>query len=108
MNKKIIIFAASALLVSGAAVAVCFYWIANFDKKPGVSDKLPPAESATGKDQTFPDASQSPAIETADTAQAITDDIVDSLVTNPAENKPDINPVEGTNPIRKVKTNPFE
>lgn len=29
-------------------------------------------------------------------------------VTNPMGNKPDINPVDAANPIKNVKTNPFE
>lgn len=34
--------------------------------------------------------------------------VLPSLSINPLENKPDLNPVEGTNPIKKIKTNPFE
>lgn len=31
-----------------------------------------------------------------------------SLSTNPLENKPDINPADAGNPIKDIKTNPFE
>ncbi len=28
--------------------------------------------------------------------------------TNPLENKPDVNPVNASNPLRSIKTNPFQ
>lgn len=31
-----------------------------------------------------------------------------SLTTNPLENKPNLNPVDKTNPFQNIKTNPFE
>jgi len=31
-----------------------------------------------------------------------------SIIANPLENKPSVNPVEQVNPFRGVKTNPFE
>jgi flagellar basal body-associated protein FliL len=33
---------------------------------------------------------------------------VPSVSTNPLDNKPDINPVDQTNPFKNIKTNPFE
>lgn len=32
----------------------------------------------------------------------------ESTTTNPLNNKPDINPVDKSNPFRSIKTNPFE
>lgn len=34
--------------------------------------------------------------------------VLPSLQTNPLENKPNINPVDQTNPFKNLKTNPFE
>lgn len=31
-----------------------------------------------------------------------------SINTNPLENKPDVNPASAANPIKNIKTNPFE
>jgi len=33
---------------------------------------------------------------------------VSSTSTNPLDNKPNINPVDQTNPFKNIKTNPFE
>lgn len=38
----------------------------------------------------------------------VLEEVVSSVTENPVEDKPDINPVSQTNPIRKIKTNPFE
>ena len=35
-------------------------------------------------------------------------EILPAVSTNPLNNKPDINPVDKTNPFRSLKTNPFE
>jgi len=34
--------------------------------------------------------------------------VLPSLQINPLENKPDINPADKANPIKNIKTNPFE
>lgn len=34
--------------------------------------------------------------------------VLPSVSTNPLENKPDVNPVDKTNPFKDMKTNPFE
>lgn len=34
--------------------------------------------------------------------------VVNSVNTNPLDNKPNINPVDQTNPYKNIKTNPFE
>ena len=45
-------------------------------------------------------------------AEKITEDatkgVLPSLQTNPLENKPNINPADKANPIKNIKTNPFE
>lgn len=49
---------------------------------------------------------------TGEAAPTITENAVQgvlpSLQTNPLENKPNINPVDQTNPFKNLKTNPFE
>jgi len=35
-------------------------------------------------------------------------EILPSVSTNPLDNKPNINPVDQTNPFKNIKTNPFE
>ncbi|MDP2703840.1 MAG: hypothetical protein Q8P01_01310 [bacterium] len=35
-------------------------------------------------------------------------EVAPSVSTNPLDNKPDINPVDQTNPFKNIKTNPFE
>ncbi len=36
------------------------------------------------------------------------EEVVPSVSTNPLDNKPNINPVDQTNPFKNIKTNPFE
>ena len=36
------------------------------------------------------------------------EEVSPSIVANPLDNKPNINPVDQTNPYRNIKTNPFE
>jgi hypothetical protein len=36
------------------------------------------------------------------------DEIIPSTSTNPLDNKPNINPIDQTNPFKNIKTNPFE
>ena len=110
MDKKIIVFALIALLIVVLAAGGCFYWsynsgkIANEQDHPNangngiVQDQTPQNPIETGQQQTSVE----------DTAQTVTDDIVNSVKSNPVENKPDINPADNVNPIRKVKTNPFD
>lgn len=47
-----------------------------------------------------------------DTTQELLNDVtkgtLPSISTNPMENKPDVNPVDAGNPIKNIKTNPFE
>ena len=45
-----------------------------------------------------------------DMSQIINQGILPSLgeSTNPLKNKPDVNPIDVSNPFRSIKTNPFE
>ena len=36
------------------------------------------------------------------------EEVAPSVSTNPLDNKPNINPVDQTNPFKNIKTNPFE
>lgn len=44
----------------------------------------------------------------AEVLQEATKGVLPSVSNNPLENKPNLNPADNTNPIREVKTNPFE
>ena len=46
----------------------------------------------------------------AEMSQIINQGVLPSLgeSTNPMKNKPDVNPVDASNPFRSIKTNPFE
>lgn len=35
-------------------------------------------------------------------------EIIPSVSTNPLDNKPNVNPIDQTNPFNNIKTNPFE
>lgn len=47
-----------------------------------------------------------------ETAEKITENatqgVLPEINTNPLENKPEVNPVDKTNPFKDLKTNPFE
>lgn len=51
---------------------------------------------------------QSPAEKNQEVANEATKGVLPSLSNNPLENKPNLNPVDNTNPIKEIKTNPFE
>jgi hypothetical protein len=36
------------------------------------------------------------------------EEVAPTVSTNPLDNKPNINPIDQTNPFTKIKTNPFE
>ncbi len=88
MNKKYIIVV-SVLLILVLAVGGYFYW---------------KSKQATPEQKAIQGAEEA--------AQKITDSasqgVLPSISTNPLENKPDVNPVDKTNPFNNVKTNPFE
>ena len=85
-KKTIIIIIAVSFLIIGLAIGGYFYWMQK--------SKIKFLEEA------------------GDAAQNITDSatkgLLPSLGTNPLENKPDINPADRANPIKDIKTNPFE
>ena len=87
MNKKILIIIIVAVLIVALSVGGYFYW----SKKTSEERAL----EATG-----------------DAAEKLTESMIKSILpsmqTNPLENKPDINPIDQTNPFKNIKTNPFE
>jgi flagellar basal body-associated protein FliL len=110
MSKKFVIAAVVfAVLIAVAAVATCFYWFG--EKKPEIPpDKLNPTAQTQVQSNVQPaDADSDNSGQSASsTEQSLLENIVSSATANPVENKPDINPASQTNPIRKIKTNPFE
>ena len=51
---------------------------------------------------------QSPKEEAGVVTDTTKEAVVPSTSTNPLDNKPNINPVDQTNPFKNIKTNPFE
>lgn len=51
---------------------------------------------------------QSRKTETRVTPESTNGEVVPTTSTNPLDNKPNINPLDQTNPFNSVKTNPFE
>lgn len=51
---------------------------------------------------------QSRKTEPSVTSESTNVEVVPTTSTNPLDNKPNINPVDQTNPFNSVKTNPFE
>lgn len=82
-NKKILIVVSATVLLF--AVLISWYIVWNISIKNS---------SSTSQDQ-------------SNVNQAIKG-ALPSISTNPLEDKPNLNPAEQSNPIRKVKTNPFE
>ncbi len=90
ISKKTIAIIAIALIVM--AVSGYFYW-SNLKESKNAAE-----------------------LNSVENASEVTDKIIDeatkgvlpSLQTNPLENKPDINPAAKANPIKNIKTNPFE
>ncbi len=81
-NKKIVIIVSVAVLVVMIALAGYFWW-----KNSGVAEDANEAENISDE---------------------ATKGTLPSISNNPLDSKPNLNPVENTNPIREVKTNPFE
>lgn len=89
INKKIIIIAAIALVaVVVFGVAGYFYW--NWLERARILKGL---ENSGVVDRALEDATKG---------------VLPEIQTNPLENKPDINPASAGNPIKNIKTNPFE
>ncbi len=116
MDKKIIFTGiAAAIVIIAAAVALCFYLFKTKAPQtpppaaPAAENQNPAKETPAGIDQSgeaaaAENAGQVPATE----EEKMIEDITSSVQANPVEDKPDINPASQTNPIRKIKTNPFE
>ncbi|MDD5430897.1 MAG: hypothetical protein PHP03_01600 [Candidatus Pacebacteria bacterium] len=86
--KKIIIILIAVVIV-GAGVGGYFYW-----KKMQTSSAINSANQAGDA------ATQA--------LEDITGAVLPDINTNPLENKPNINPVDQTNPFKDIQTNPFE
>lgn len=91
MSKKTLIIIGSAVLVLGLCVGGYFYWKSK-NSNDANKDAIENAGNASEK------ISES-------ASKGLLPDISGS---NPLENKPDINPVDKTNPFTNIKTNPFE
>ncbi len=70
------------VIVFVVVVAVAGYWLASLKTTPPVED----------------------------ISQTINQGVLPSLgeTANPLKNKPNVNPVDASNPFRSIKTNPFE
>ena len=88
--KKSILTLIVVVIVIGLVIGGYFYW----KKYIKVSPEIKAVENA------------------GDSAQKITDSatqgILPEINANPLENKPEVNPVDKTNPFKDIKTNPFE
>jgi len=84
MNKKTLIYVVAALILAGIIIAGYFYF-SYFQKNETVSEEKKEAIDNSTKGVL-------PSIEN----------------TNPMENKPDLNPINKTNPYKDIKVNPFE
>lgn len=90
ISKKTIVIIAVVLIV--IAVSGYFYW-SNLKESKNAPETNPieNVEKATDK-----------------IIEGAVKGVLPSLQTNPLENKPDINPATKANPIKNIKTNPFE
>lgn len=95
MDKKIIVILVVCILIIGGLVGGYFYW--TMSKKPQKIVETPKSINTEN---------------ISNTAEEITDSaakgVLPELQPNPLENKPNINPAEAANPIKNIKTNPFE
>lgn len=89
MNKKTLIIIIAVVLIVTMGIGVYFYW--SKKSKPAGLENLE---------------------KISDTADKIKDSaakgVLPSIQTNPLEDKPDLNPLDKTNPYKNIKTNPFE
>jgi uncharacterized protein YneF (UPF0154 family) len=89
---KIIIITSALVLLAGLIVGGYLYLT-----KPQTTNQLP-------KVSDLQQATQN--------ANKITEEVIKtvlpSITTNPLENKPDVNPASKANPIKNIKTNPFD
>lgn len=89
--RKIIIITATAIALITLGIGVFFY--INNSQSPEQAVNLPAEQT---------DATAQP------TGEQTSQIALPSIQTNPLENKPDINPAGKANPIKNIKTNPFE
>lgn len=88
MDKKTItriILAVAIFLIVCLAVGGYLWWQSVNRKSPGSGNTIDTSQVTKGLLPSLPD-----------------------VKTNPLENKPDLNPVDKANPIKNIKTNPFE
>ena len=89
---KIIIIVVAVVVLIGLGVGGYLYW--NNLKKSEATPEMKALEQAgQAADQITEKATQG---------------VLPSMQANPLENKPDVNPVSKANPIKDIKTNPFE
>ena len=88
--KKSILTLIVVVIIIGLGIGGYFYW----KKYIKVSSEIKAVENA------------------GESAQKITDSatqgVLPEINANPLENKPEVNPVDKTNPFKDLKTNPFE
>ncbi|MFH1608645.1 MAG: hypothetical protein ABH951_01340 [Patescibacteria group bacterium] len=89
MKKSILIFNIVVVII-GLGIGGYFYW----EKNIKVSSEIKAIEDAEKSAQKITDSA--------------TQGVLPGINTNPLENKPEINPVDKTNPFKDIKTNPFE
>lgn len=89
MNKKTNLLIIVALII-GLAIGGYFYW-----KSVSKSAEEKALEEASNVAESITDSATQGVLPTLDVSA------------NPLENKPDVNPVDQTNPFKDIKTNPF-
>ncbi|MFA6097417.1 MAG: hypothetical protein WC788_07370 [Candidatus Paceibacterota bacterium] len=103
MNKKIIIPVAIVFVVAVLGGGY-FYWSQKSqNQKPKVVETPVADESKKTDDVKKEDATTDEVI-----TDSATKGTLPSIQTNPLEEKPDLNPVDKTNPYKDIKTNPFK
>ncbi len=91
ISKKEILIITTVVLLIGLAAGGYFLW--NNWKKSNNSEKTILEKAGEVADKII---------------EGATKGVLPSIQTNPLENKPDVNPVDKTNPFKDIKTNPFE
>lgn len=93
MNKKILIPILAVSLIAMLAGAGYVYW----NKKSKIAAPQPqsndPEKTSVAEDKIADDATRG---------------VLPAIQINPLKDKPDLNPVDKTNPYKNIKTNPFK
>lgn len=100
MKKNILIMIAALAVISVLLVGGYFYLNENMGFKNNESRNEAKISDDSAVDKGID------AQETA--ADSATKGTLPSIQTNPLEDKPELNPVEKTNPYKDIKTNPFK